>query len=83
MSILISLVLLQTAAAATPQTGPQIATGQPDDAKIVCKTITATGSRLGGKRTCLSKKEWRRLQQDSEDTAREYQDHQSKQPGNQ
>jgi hypothetical protein len=82
MSILISVLLLQAAAAAGPATS-QVAAAPPDDAKIVCKTVTASGSRLGGKRTCLSKKEWRRLQQDSEATAREYQDHQSKQPGNQ
>ena len=82
MSLLLSLVLLQAAAAATP-TATQTVAPPPDDAKIVCKTVTGTGSRLGGKRTCLSKKEWRRLQRDSEETAREYQDNQSKQPGNQ
>ena len=55
----------------------------PDDAKIVCKTILPTGSRLGGKRTCLPKKDWRRLQQESEAAARDRQDHQSTQPVNQ
>jgi hypothetical protein len=81
MSIFLAALLLQAASGASPAT-TEIAVARPDDAKIVCKTVTATGSRLGGKRTCLSKKEWRRLQRDSEDTVREYQDHQSKQPGN-
>jgi len=82
MSILISVLLLQ-AATATTEAPTQVVVAPADDAKIVCKTITPSGSRLGGKRTCLSKKDWRRMQADSESTTREYQDHQSKQPGNQ
>jgi hypothetical protein len=81
MSVFLSLFLLQAAGAAG--TTPSMTVAPPDDAKIVCKTITPTGSRLGGKRTCLSKKEWRRLQAESEQATRESQDNQSKQPGNQ
>ena len=77
MSILMSVFLLQAAAAADPAA---IQVTPPDDAKIVCKTITPTGSRLGGKRVCLSKKEWRRMQKESEEATRESQDHQSKMP---
>jgi hypothetical protein len=78
MSIIISLVLLQ-AAAATPPTTTQVATTSPDDAKIVCKTIATTGSRLGGKRICASKQEWRRLNQEGEAATRDIQDTFSKQ----
>jgi hypothetical protein len=81
MSIMMSLILLQAAAAGPSTT--EVATASPDDAKIVCKTITATGSRLGGKRICASKREWRRLNEESEKAAREVQDTHSKQPGNQ
>jgi hypothetical protein len=82
MSVLMSLYLLQAAATTTPAT-TQVATTPPDDAKIVCRTLQATGSRLAGKRVCLSKKEWRRMHDESRATAEEYQNHQSKQPGNQ
>ena len=81
MSILMSVILLQAATAAPTTT--QIATAPADDAKIVCKTINEAGSRLGGKRVCATKKDWRRMQEESAANAREYQDHQSKQPGNQ
>lgn len=75
MSIVMSLALLQAATAA-PAATPTVT--PPDDAKIVCKTITPTGSRLGGERKCMSKKDWRRLNQEGEEAAREIQDHQSK-----
>ena len=78
MSVVLSLLLLQATAVASPA-DDQAAT-PPDDAKIVCRMITATGSRLGGKRTCLSKKEWRRLDRQSEETTRYFQDNQSKRP---
>ncbi len=77
MSILMSLMLLQSAAAAPATT--QVADAPPDDAKIVCKTINTTGSRLGGKRICASKKEWRRMNEEAEKAAREIQDTHSKQ----
>lgn len=82
MMILITFLLLQAAAAA-PEAAAQTAAAQPDDAKIVCKTINTTGSRLGGKRICLSKREWRRMDKEAEETTRFYQDNYSKQPGNQ
>lgn len=77
MSIMFSLMLLQAAAAAPATT--ETATPPADDAKIVCKTITTTGSRLGGKRMCASKKEWRRMNDEAEKAAREIQDTHSKQ----
>jgi hypothetical protein len=81
MSILFSLFLIQATAAA-PQAASQ-PNNPSDDAKIVCKTVNTTGSRLGGKRMCNTKKEWRRLNEEAEKTAREIQDGHSKQPGNQ
>jgi len=82
MSVLISLFLLQAAAAAAPA-ATQVAATPSDDLKIVCRTVTPTGSRLGGKRVCMSKKEWRRMHDESRATAEEYQEHQNKMPVNQ
>ena len=77
MSISISLAILQAAAAApaTPAT-----TAAPDDAKVVCKTISPTGSRLGGKRVCMTKAEWRRMNKEGEEATRDIQDNYSKSP---
>ena len=80
MSILVSVLLLQAASPAPA--APEIAAGLPDDAKVVCRTVTATGSRLGGKRVCMSKKEWRRMDRESEETTRSFQDRYSKQGDN-
>lgn len=81
MSFVMSLFLLQ-AAAATPAATTEVAAASPDDAKIVCKTLKETGSRLGGKRMCASKKEWRRMNEEAEKAAREIQDTHSKQGAN-
>lgn len=81
MSIVISLFLIQ-AGAALPATPAPTATS-PEDTKRVCRTINETGSRLGGKRVCLTKAEWKRMHDQARETASAYQDHQSKQPGNQ
>jgi hypothetical protein len=82
MSILMSLFLLQAATAAAPAT-TEVAVTSPDDARIVCKTLRETGSRLAGKRVCASKREWRRLNEEAEKAAREVQDTHSQRPGNQ
>ena len=80
MSVLLSFFLFQ-AATVVPVTAPAAAT--PDDAKVVCRTIQETGSRLGGKRVCMTKKEWKRMQEEGRATTGEYQNHQSKQGSNQ
>jgi hypothetical protein len=80
MLIFLSLILLQATAATSTST--QVATAPPDDAKIVCRTITATGSRLGGKRVCASKGEWRRIDRESEEATHSHQDNYSKQGKN-
>jgi hypothetical protein len=48
---------------------------------VVCKTVTITGSRLGGKRVCMPKREWGRMNEQNEQAAREVQDNYSKAPG--
>lgn len=68
MSILISLLLLQ-AVSAPPATAKP--TASPPDDKIICKTITPTGSRLGGTRTCAPKREWDRLAAETQEGARD------------
>ena len=81
MSILMSFVLLQATTAAAPAE-TQTASTPPDEAKIVCRTITPTGSRLGGERICLPKREWRRLHESGQEATRDMQDSFSKQvPG--
>jgi hypothetical protein len=82
MSILLSLMLLQATTAVAPGAA-QTASAPPDDAKIVCKTIQPTGSRLGGERICLAKREWRRLHESGKEATRELQDTYSKQGANQ
>jgi hypothetical protein len=78
MLIAFSLFLLQSAA--TPPAAAQPAT-PPEDAKVVCKTVTITGSRLGGKRVSMPKREWGRMNEQNEQAAREVQDNYSKAPG--
>lgn len=77
MSMILSMFLLQAAAAASPDVAT--ATVDADENKTVCKTIAPTGSRLGGKRVCMSKKEWKRLNEENEKGVRDIQDSFSKQ----
>lgn len=77
MSIAISFAVLQAVAAmpATP-----VAAAPTDESKIVCKTVLPTGSRLGGKRVCMTKAEWRRMNKEGEEATRAIQDSYSKPP---
>lgn len=68
MSILISLLLLQATTTAPATAKP--AAPPPDGAKIICKTIKETGSRLGGTRKCAPKREWDRLAAETEEATR-------------
>jgi hypothetical protein len=43
---------------------PAIAQASPED-KMVCKTETPTGSRLGGHRVCMKKSDWQAQAQDA------------------
>ena len=76
MSIGVTLAILQAAAAASPAVPTAVA--PPDDAKVVCKTVNPTGSRVAGKRVCMTKAEWRRLSRESEEATRDIQDSYSK-----
>lgn len=59
---MIIMLVTMTAAAAGAPPSPR-----PND-KIVCRSITMTGSRLARKRVCLARSEWARI---SRDAARE------------
>jgi len=45
-------------AAAPPPAAPAKLVDTVDDNKVICKTLTVTGSRLGAKKTCMTKGEW-------------------------
>ena len=61
MSLIMSLMLLQAAATPSQPASAEPAPKPPAKAKLICKTIVPTGSRLGGERTCAPKSEWDRL----------------------
>lgn len=42
--------------------------------EMVCRKETLTGSRLGGKRVCLTRREWDQITRDSQDALRKTQD---------
>jgi hypothetical protein len=75
MSIFLAALLVQAATPAPATTPPT----PPADAKLVCRTVLPTGSRLGGKRVCLPKSEWKRLHDGSREEVSELQDRASKQ----
>ena len=52
-----------------------------EDARIVCRVLAATGSRLSSSKICLPQREWQRMWDDSRETARSIQDRQSTRPG--
>jgi hypothetical protein len=74
MSVFVSLMLLQSAAAPQAQQSAAL----PNDQKVVCKMLVGTGSRLNGQRVCMTKLEWRRLNQGGEEVTREMQDQSSR-----
>lgn len=52
--MLLALALLQAAIAIpTPA-----ATAPADGDKLVCRRVQATGSRMAGKRTCMTQRQW-------------------------
>jgi hypothetical protein len=44
-----------------------------DDAKIICRTLIGTGSRLNTQRVCLPKREWDRMSAENSDGLRKKQ----------
>lgn len=66
MLIALSTVLLAGTAA------PALAKDGEDKNKVICKTYKETGSRLGGKRICMTENQWaehRRLTKEAVDRA--------------
>ncbi|WP_019517582.1 hypothetical protein [Sphingomonas sp. Mn802worker] len=59
--MLLALALIQ---AAVPASQP---TPAPAEAKLVCKRVQEVGSRLPGKKTCLTKEEWAAQERDGRD----------------
>ena len=78
MTLFLAL-LAQAATAASPAPAAPTPFTNLDDAKIVCRTIAGTGSRLSTQRLCLPKREWQRMWDNSKETMGSLQNNQSKQ----
>ena len=65
---------------------PVPATAEPtpfkktDDAKIICRTLIGTGSRLNTQRVCLPKREWDRMYTENSEGVRKTQSEHSTLP---
>ena len=77
MSAMFALLLAQAAAVA-PATASPTPFKKTDDAKILCRMVSPTGTRVGSERVCLPKREWQRMWDESRSTTSSMQDHQSK-----
>ena len=74
---MLSLIAL-VALLAEPTTAPTEPTPfkNKDDAKIICRTLVGTGSRLDTQRVCLPKREWTRMfTESSEGVAKRQNEH--------
>ena len=74
MTLFLALVFAQAATAASDPASTASAITAPGDMKIVCRSILRTGSRLNAQRVCLTKRDWRRMGDDSQQTTRSFQD---------
>ena len=45
-----------------------------EDSRIICRLLSATGSRLRAQQTCMPRREWQRMWDDSSSGVRELQD---------
>lgn len=54
-----------------------------EDARITCRIVKMTGSRLRSAKLCLAQREWDRMYNDAREEVGELQDNQSKQPRSQ
>jgi hypothetical protein len=61
MLSLIALAALLAEPAATAAPAAPTPFKNKDDAKIICRTLVGTGSRLDTQRVCLPKREWDRM----------------------
>ncbi len=73
--MIVSSFLMLLAAQAAP-----VANEAPKKPKLMCKTIQVTGSRLGGKRTCMSAVEWDRTEREARALSQETQNAQIRVP---
>ena len=48
----------QPSASATAKSATSASTSGGDPNRVICKTETETGTRLGGKKICLTAREW-------------------------
>lgn len=58
--------------------GNQTAFQLSEDARIICRTVKVTGSRIQQVEACLPKREWDRMWRQGQDSVSAFQDHQSK-----
>ncbi|WP_294354374.1 hypothetical protein [uncultured Sphingomonas sp.] len=69
--MLLALALIQATVPAAQPTPPA-----PSEEKLICKRVQQPGSRLPGKRTCLSREDWAAQEKDGRDalssTSRQY-----------
>ena len=54
-----------------------------EEARVTCRIIKMTGSRVRSAKVCLSQREWDRMYNDAREEVGELQDNQSKQPRSQ
>lgn len=67
--LIAALILAQATASVPANTTPAPAAGQKPTAKVECRMIEETGSRIS-KRICRLDKEWELLAQDAQDDLR-------------
>ncbi len=72
MSILLTALLLQAAAGTAPDT-KSAETAQPPSAKLICKYIKVTGSRLDYQKVCATKRQWDVAEQETQEAIRDRQ----------
>jgi len=77
LSVIALVALLAEPAPAAAEPTPFT---NPDDAKIVCRTLIGTGSRLNTQRVCLPKREWNRMYTESSEGVRKTQNQHSTLP---
>jgi hypothetical protein len=52
-----------------------------EDSRIVCRMLSATGSRLRTQTTCMPRREWQRMWDDTSSAVRKLQDHSTRPAG--
>jgi len=60
-----ALAVLVLAAPSSAQEGAAKANSEP--VKVICKRAKATGTRLGSRRVCASKEQWRQREKDDQE----------------